>query len=104
MTNALTSVSHIGLSQSRAVERFRPNRTIADEATATDAARRIDPTRAAHPTANRPHRAYVASFVAQAIANDNGAHTAPHDAARAYWDMNYRLADLPVGFLISKTV
>ncbi len=104
MTNALTSVSHTRLSQSPAVERFRPNRTTADEATATDAARRIDPTRAAHPTANRPHPAYVAAFVAQAIANDNGSHATPYDAARAYWDMNYRLADLPVGFLISKAV
>ncbi len=102
MTNALTPVSHSRLQPSRGLERQRHASAI--ETVTTDAARRIDPTRAAHPSASRPHPAYVAAFVAQVIANDNGSHTAPLDAARAYWDMNYRLSDLPVGFLISKAV
>lgn len=104
MTNALTSVSNTGLSQSRAIERLRQNRASNNDTFSADTTARVDPTRAAHPTANRPHPAYVAAFVTQAIANDNGPYATPYDAARAYWDMNYRLADLPVGFLISKAV
>jgi hypothetical protein len=104
MTNALTSVSNIRLSQSRAIERFRPTHSSTDEPASARTARRVDPSRATHPTASRAHPAYIAAFVAQAIANDNGPHATPYDAARTYWDMNYALADLPVGFLISRSV
>lgn len=104
MTNALTSVSHSRLAQSRAIERFRSDRTASAKTVTADAPSHVDPAQAAHPTARRPHPVYVAGFVVQAIANDNGPHAEPHAAARAYWDMNYRLADLPIGFLISKAV
>lgn len=102
MTNALTSVSHIGLKPSRALVPVTPS--AATDRDPENEARQAEEIHARASTDKRPHQTSIASFVVQMLANDNGTAVTPDVAAEAYWSMNYRLADLPVGFLIARTV
>ena len=79
-----------------------------DARTTTGTGRDITPSAAADPLQG-PHAATTgtyAPFVAQAFANDNvsaASRIAANSAAITYLLTRDRLADLPVGFLISKS-
>ncbi len=100
--NALTSISRTPVTLSRAIVPVRQSATT--DRDAHDDARRSQDIHRTAATGNRPHPTYVAAFVAQMLANDNGPSVASNMAADAYWSMNYRLADLPVGFLVSRAI
>lgn len=100
--NALPPISATPVAQSRAVVSVRRSATTDREQHAE--ARRAEHVHGTTATGNRPHPTYVAGFITQMLANDTGVSIAPDMAADAYWSMNYRLSDLPVGFLVSRAI